>query len=266
MPTLTQAQIQMYAQAAGLTPADKWAAIAMAESSGRTDVVNSIGCVGLWQINQPAHIKEHPSWTVKYLQDPANNARAAKTVYDKEGFSAWEAYTGPDGVGSDGPWKQYYKGNSSSTATNAGVQWYDPFGILPDGMGGAVENAVPGVAELGKMADAVVHGAVWISTPYNWVRIGYVMAGGILFIAGVGFIINSTLLGKVSSNPIVQGATSVIPGGSIAKGIGKSIGTKAKSKIVKPKTKESKGGTGSSAKRSGSSSGGDGNSSDDSSG
>jgi len=257
MPTLTQAQVQMYAQAAGLTPADKWAAIAMAESSGRTDVVNSIGCVGLWQINQPVHVKNHPTWTVKYLQDPANNARAAKTIAGSQGLSAWEAYTGPDGVGSDGPWKEFYKGGSGTSATNADAQWYDPFNIIPDGSGGTLNDIIPGAGEIGQIADAVTNAAKWISTPYNWVRIGYVLGGGILFIAGVGFIINSTIMGKVASNPVVQGATSVIPGGSVAKGIGKKIGTKAKGKF---------GGSGSTTKRSGSSSGGKGKSSDDSSG
>lgn len=255
MPTLTQAQVQMYAQAAGLTPADKWAAIAMAESSGRTDVVNSIGCVGLWQINQPVHVKKHPTWTVKYLQDPANNARAAKTIAGSQGLSAWEAYTGPDGVGSDGPWKEYYKGGSSTSATQVGSQWYDPFGIIPNG-GSGLTDLVPGASELGQIADTLTHAAQWISTPYNWVRIGYVLGGGILFIAGIGFIINSTIMGKVTSNPVVQGATSVIPGGGVAKGIGKKIGTSAKGKF---------GGSGSTTKRSGSSSGGDGKP-DDSSG
>lgn len=252
MPVLSQSQIQMYAQAAGLTPADKWAAIAMAESSGNTDVVNSIGCVGLWQINQPVHVKNHPTWTVKYLQDPANNAKAAKTIAGSQGLSAWEAYTGPDGVGSDGPWKEYYKGGSGTTAEQAGA-WWDPLG-LADG------NVVPGVSDLGDIADTITAAAKWISTPYNWVRIGYVVGGGVLVIAGIGFVIQSTILKKAASNPIVQGATSVIPGGGVAKGIGKSIGGKAKS-ALKRKKKSS----GNAADSGGSSTGG-GNSSDDSSG
>ena len=52
MATLTYDQLVQVARAGGLPgDADMWAAVAMAESSGRTDVVNSIGCVGLWQIN-----------------------------------------------------------------------------------------------------------------------------------------------------------------------------------------------------------------------
>ena len=100
MPVLSYDQIVQVARAGGL-PGDKdmWAAVAMAESSGRTDVVNSIGCVGLWQINQPVHIKTHPTWTVAWLQNPVNNAKAAAVIYRAQGMKAWEAYTGPDGTG-----------------------------------------------------------------------------------------------------------------------------------------------------------------------
>lgn len=258
MPTLTQSQIQVYAQAAGLIPADKWSAIAMAESGGRTDVVNSIGCVGLWQINQPVHVKSHPTWTVKYLQDPANNARAAKVIAGSQGLSAWQAYTGPDGVGSDGPWKAYYKGGTGTSATDA--QWYDPFGIIPGDKGG-LSNVVPGASEIGQIADAVTQAAKWISTPYNWVRIGYVVGGGILLIAGVGFIIESTILKKAASNPIVQGATDIIPGGTAVKSFGKKLTGKTSAKA-----KGKSNGTGSSAKRSGSSASRNGNATDDNSG
>ena len=92
MPTLSQTQIAMYARAAGLPgDPDVWAAVAMAESSGRTDIVNSIGCVGLWQINQPVHVKRHPTWTVRWLSDPMNNAKAAKAIYASHAPQPWEA-------------------------------------------------------------------------------------------------------------------------------------------------------------------------------
>jgi hypothetical protein len=80
-------------------------AIALAESSGRYWVVNSIGCVGLFQINVPVHIKAHPSWTTTAMKDPAANAAAAMTLYKGAGstWKPWEAWTGPDGRGSDGP-------------------------------------------------------------------------------------------------------------------------------------------------------------------
>jgi hypothetical protein len=81
-------------------------AVALAESSGRYWVVNSIGCVGLWQINVPVH----KQWTTAAMKDPAQNAAAAMTLYNgaksagRNPWSPWEAYTGPDGRGSDGPY------------------------------------------------------------------------------------------------------------------------------------------------------------------
>jgi hypothetical protein len=115
MATLTYQQIVQVARTGGL-PGDPevWAAIAMAESSGRTDIVNEIGCVGLWQVNQPVWVKLHPTWTVAWLKNPVNNAKAAAYVYRAQGFSAWQAYTGPDGKGSDGPWRSYYQKSSSN--------------------------------------------------------------------------------------------------------------------------------------------------------
>jgi hypothetical protein len=75
-------------------------AVALAESSGQYWVVNPIGCVGLWQINSPVH----PQWPTAAMKDPAKNAAAAYTLWKSEGWKPWEAYTGPDGKGSDGPY------------------------------------------------------------------------------------------------------------------------------------------------------------------
>jgi hypothetical protein len=77
-------------------------AMALAESSGRYWIVNSIGCVGLWQINVPVHIKDHPTWTTAAMKDPERNVAAARVLWKDRGWKPWEAYTGPDGKGSDG--------------------------------------------------------------------------------------------------------------------------------------------------------------------
>lgn len=69
-------------------------AVALAESSGRVEVVNSIGCVGLWQINQPVHVVAHPLWTRAWLQHAKNNARAAHVLSnDGVTWHPWAAYT-----------------------------------------------------------------------------------------------------------------------------------------------------------------------------
>lgn len=203
MPILTQSQIQMYAQSAGLTPADKWAAIAMAESSGNTDVVNSIGCVGLWQINQPVHVGSHPQWTVAWLKDPANNAKAAKVIAGSQGLSAWEAYTGPDGKGSDGPWQKYYKGGTGTADATPALD-LNPFG----GVGDAVDG-------LSKIAGDIESAGTWISTPYNWVRIGYVVAGAVLVIMGLGIVANSTIMNSKNVKAATGLANNAAPTGKV---------------------------------------------------
>jgi hypothetical protein len=221
MPTLSQAQIAQVARAGGLPgDPDVWAAIAMAESSGRTDVVNSIGCVGLWQINQPAHVKAHPTWTVAWLQNPVNNAKAAAVIYRAQGFSAWEAYTGPDGKGSDGPWRQYYKGSGGSGATP--VNWWDDF---KDGFGKGFDfgpgpedlwdggtgndpslSDISGIGDvatgIGAIAEAVQKTAQWLGNARNWIRVGYVAGGGLLLALGMTIVarplINGTPVGQVT--------------------------------------------------------------------
>lgn len=216
MPTLTQAQMQMYAASAGLNPPDLWAAIGMAESSGRTDVVNSIGCVGWLQINQPAHISEHPNWTVAWLKDPAHNAQAAKTVYNSQGLGAWEAYT-------SGAYKKYYTGSSASNASFLGIPGIpsdplNPFGWW-DELGGSNGplSIIPGVSEFDGVVKGIEAGFHWISTPYNWVRIGYVILGGALLALGVNLLVQSAALKFESSKVKAAIPSGILGGGSSGK-------------------------------------------------
>jgi hypothetical protein len=228
MATLTYDQITQVARAGGL-PGDPevWAAIAMAESSGRTDVVNSIGCVGLWQINQPAHVGSHPTWTVAWLQNPLNNAKAAAVIFRQQGFAAWEAFTGPDGQGKDGPWQQYYKGNGQIQDVN----WWDDFtkGLgkgwdfgpgLEDLWDGGTGNDpglgdVPGVSGVedlakgvGTIAEAVAKSAIWLGNARNWIRIGYVVGGGALVLMGMS-IIARPMLNSAPAGQVKKAATAV---------------------------------------------------------
>jgi hypothetical protein len=72
-------------------------AIAMAESSGDTDVVNKVPCVGLWQINWPVwkkddYIKGITKGDMNALKNPDINASAANHVYGLQGYDAWDTY------------------------------------------------------------------------------------------------------------------------------------------------------------------------------
>lgn len=223
MATLTYQQIVQVARAGGL-PGDPevWAAIAMAESSGRTDVVNSIGCVGLWQINQPVHVRTHPTWTVAWLSNPVNNAKAAAYIYRAQGFAAWEAYTGPDGKGSDGPWRDYYQKSSSHSAQPA--SWWGDFwdgfkggfdvGPGPEDLWDGGTGNDPGGSDLGlggvatgigTIAEGVQKTAVWLGNARNWVRIGYVLGGGVLVVLGLG-IVARPLMNAAPTGQIVKAA------------------------------------------------------------
>jgi hypothetical protein len=168
MPTLNRSQVEMYARSAGL-PVPLFVDIAMAESSGRTDVVNGIGCVGLWQINQREHVKDHPSWSVGWLKDPMNNARAAATLYRQFGTRPW--------VSSQAKW-----GESAADRVKDVVR--APLDVVTAPVDAALETA-RGIA---RVADAVERAGAWISTPANMVRVAYVAVGGVMVIVAVGQI------------------------------------------------------------------------------
>lgn len=237
MATLTYEQIIQVARAGGL-PGDAamWAAVAMAESSGSTTVINSIGCVGLWQINQPVHIKSHPQWTVAWLQNPVNNAKAAAVIFRAQGMDAWEAYTGPSGHGSSGPWRQYYKkgaGGKGATQADWLDPWnLDPFGLVPgnpnnsspgDPFGGdpPYSGAVGGVQDVatgvGAIAEAVQKTAQWLGNARNWVRVGYATGGAVLVALGLSIVAKPLM----SAAPMGQVVSAAKKAGGAVKGAGK---------------------------------------------
>lgn len=56
---------------------------------------------GLWQVFMPAHLNllqllgapvNNPCGTAAWLTDPANNAKAARAIWDEQGFTAWTMY------------------------------------------------------------------------------------------------------------------------------------------------------------------------------
>ena len=102
--TLNQEQIARAAKAAGF-PEDKIAtmtAIAMAESSGRSDAINDNAntgdlSYGLWQINMigdmgPERRKLFGIQSNEELLNPVTNAKAAYKIYELQGYGAWSVY------------------------------------------------------------------------------------------------------------------------------------------------------------------------------
>jgi hypothetical protein len=186
--TLNVKQLMALARNAGFSEeqAPTMAAIAMAESSGRASVVNSIGATGLWQINQPVHVKAHPTWTQGWLKDPGNNAKAAKAIYDTQGLRAWTVYT-------SGAYKKYLPTSSVIQSVYGDLpKWLMSIG---ESVLGTTEKAgksvgqvisLPGqVTDFFDAAEAPIRSLMWLFNPASWVRIIAVIAGFILMSAGL---------------------------------------------------------------------------------
>ena len=107
---LTVAEMVNLAQQAGFNneQAAIMGAIGAAESSGNPKAHNPVGkdnSYGLWQINMlgkmgPERRKEFGIENDEQLWDPIINSKAAKTVFDQQGFEAWSVYK-------SGAYKQY---------------------------------------------------------------------------------------------------------------------------------------------------------------
>ena len=141
--TLTMKQIGAAALAAGFTGNNLKIAvsIAMAESRGNPNATNSIGCVGLWQINQPVWVHSNSQWTVAWLQNPNNNAQAAMKVFTAQGWQGWSVYN-------SGAYQRYMDKATAATANLTSSSSVDSLGTsgTTEASGppsGAVKNISP---------------------------------------------------------------------------------------------------------------------------
>lgn len=130
------------------------AAIAMAESSGNSDVVNSIGACGLWQI--------HPYQP--NCKTPQANAKMAVAKYRSQGLQAWEAYT-------NGSYKKFLRGNPPPPSGGGGK-----------GGGGNNSGTGGGLPFVGPLAN-------WLANPVDALeRLGLIVLGGILVLVGMSLL------------------------------------------------------------------------------
>lgn len=126
MTTYSYAQLEgLWIQGGGsATLAPVMAAIAMAESGGRSDAVghNSNGSTdtGLWQINSVHNVSG--------MTDPIANAKEAVKIYKSQGLKAWTTYTSgaykkflKSGVAADTGVTNVSATGSTSTAQDTGV-------------------------------------------------------------------------------------------------------------------------------------------------
>lgn len=174
-------------------------AIALAESSGRTKVVNTIGCcVGLWQINYRVH-----NVTKQNMQDPAKNAAEAFRISGSG--TNWKPWT----VYNTGAYKLYMP-----TATAAAK-------AIRAGSNSGGQSLADDIVEIGDplgLADPVTEAAAsffqpitavkdWISDRNNIFRI-------IKVIAGVGLIaVGAVLVVKPMVENVAGSAVGVVAKG-----------------------------------------------------
>lgn len=199
MAKWSKSQIAVMARAVGWGEHSEDAAIvAMAESGGDDKIINSIGATGLLQINQPVHVKAHPTWTKKWLQNPMNNLKAGLVLFKAAG----EKWDGPwldsRDKGGGGGWGGKISGGSGGGATQVAD---DPCELLKGTpgyeycvreRGDTAPDGVPDLGDIagqvGRIAQAVAKAGNWLADPGNWVRIAYVAGGGLLALVAVNAI------------------------------------------------------------------------------
>lgn len=223
MPTVHGGQVYGAARAVGLShdAAVTATAIARAESSWNTDAHNGTGrddSYGLWQINRKAHGDRFG--TGAQLRDIMVNARAmAALSAGGTTWQPWAAYTGPDGVGSDGPWRaELVKAREAAAAVilppntaagwesvarrGAGIKRSASITNVPDIVGGLVADGVSDpIGTAGRAADAFTGGLVsldpmeaigrLVSTLLDsswWRRLGVGALGVLVLVAGLVFL------------------------------------------------------------------------------
>ncbi len=223
MAKLLQIAIAQYATLAGFKDAATASAIAMAESGGNPRAHNGNAgtgddSYGLWQINMlgsmgPSRRKSFGITSNEQLYNPMTNAKAAKKIYDGQGWNAWSVYK-------SGAYKKYMPSKSDSNWTDGALSVLDntllgapgaALGLL-DGSGGvlgAVDSTIDTGTAISDGINVVKDAATWITNPSNWVRVLYVIGGAALVIGGI----------TIMARPLVNSASGMLPTGKLAKAV-----------------------------------------------
>ena len=218
--SLTQSDLYTLAIGVGLTPARAKvaAAIAMAESGGdpnshNTNAATGDDSYGVWQINMlgamgPERRGQFGITDNSQLYDPQINARAmAKLSQNGGNFSAWSTYTTLD------PKRSYRRFIDNTVTQTAGS-------TSSSSVGGIVDKILPGspVASTEAIVQAFNKTSAWVSNSENWLRVGYVVGGSVIIVAGLVMVLGSTKLGSMT--------TGLIPAGKVKTAV--SAASKAK--------------------------------------
>lgn len=204
---MNQSEIYTVARGAGLPDgrAKVAAAIAMAESGGNPSAHaddSDDNSYGLWQINMlgalgPARRATYNLSSNEALFNPQTNARVMSAI-SKQGqdFHAWTTFT-------SGRYKAFLP-NQVSIVDTIGIGAHEV-------INGGVDAVVPQGWQdtIAKAGDALTRTTRWVSNPKSWVRVAYVIGGGMLVYAAV-----ETLALPYTSKAVgaVMGATRKIKG------------------------------------------------------
>ena len=186
MPRLNPRQIFALARNAGFDngQAVTMTAIALAESGGDTAVThrNSNGSldVGLWQINS-VH-----GYSTASMQDPFQNARAAKAIYDSQGLNAWTVFR-------TGAYRRQLNPAldampRSGTSVQDILRGMQTLGSAAPGIAGAIPGQlaeITGAKAAFSALDLASRAGTWLTSPENLLRIVYVVLGGALVIGAL---------------------------------------------------------------------------------
>jgi hypothetical protein len=214
------------------------AAIAIAESGGRPDALNSTPpdySVGLWQINyygsmRAGRTREFGSPSA-LMASPAAQARAAVAIERQQGLGAWSTYT-------SGAYRKYlngkdYSGSSTDTSGSGSTSATDTsttattasYKDNPKCLIGIDIPLTGGVCLLTKGQGRAILGSLLL------VAGGVVTAGGLIILASYGLKSTGALEGVAKAAQVIPGA-----GGLAAKAVSASGALKAGPK-ARPKPK-----------------------------
>lgn len=207
MTTLPVSTLQLLARSAGWTGMDVYraVAVALAESSGDPNVTsaNPDGGtnVGLWQLDTKG---VGAGYTVRQLQDPLTNASVAWRGWNADGNTFTKQWA--TAVNGTAAAHMVQASGGAATAADFSAQGtasdiiggaLGPLGTLVTGGSNAATGAaragvnIPVLSQLGTIAQD-------LTTPAFWGRVGLVIIGGALVIAGLAQV------AKPVTQPVVR--------------------------------------------------------------
>ena len=165
MATLSDSQIAGVLKAAGF-PADQigtGVAIALAESGGRTDALNTSNSNGSWDAGL-MQVNSIHGYSQQYLFDVQNNAAAALKIYKAAG-NRWT------------PWSTYNSGIYRTFLLRGNTAAGNPAAVPP-----ANSSAPASGGGTSNFSDLTMGG--------TWLRVGVFLLGGILLVVGLRTLVD----------------------------------------------------------------------------